>query len=52
MDIINKEMLWWQYSAAIDSFGNALRDCPDELWEMLLWEDEPDQWVARGFSAF
>jgi hypothetical protein len=27
-------------------------DCPDELWEKSLWEDQPDQWVAAGFSAF
>jgi uncharacterized damage-inducible protein DinB len=52
MEIINKEMLWRQFSTALDSFENALRDCPDELWERQLWEDEPDQWVARGFSAF
>jgi hypothetical protein len=32
--------------------GNALRDCPDELWEKKLWEDQSDQWVAAGFSAF
>jgi hypothetical protein len=52
MDIINKEMLWRQFSTALDSFGNALRDCPDELWERQLWEDEPDQWVANGFSTY
>jgi uncharacterized damage-inducible protein DinB len=52
MEIIDKQMLWRQFSAAIDSFGNALRDCPDELWEMQLWEDEPDQWVAKGFSSY
>jgi hypothetical protein len=32
--------------------GEALRDCPDELWEKRLWPDRPDQWVATGFSAF
>ena len=37
---------------AIDSFGDALHSCPDELWEKRLWEDEPDQWVAAGFSAY
>jgi hypothetical protein len=31
---------------------DALRDCPDELWEKNLWADQPDQWVAAGFSAF
>jgi len=52
MNIIDKEMLWRQFSTAIDSFEDALRDCPDELWERQLWEDEPDQWVAKGFSQF
>ena len=50
--IIDNEMLWRQFGAAIDMLGDALRDCPDELWEKRLWEDRPDQWVAAGFSAF
>ena len=45
-------MLWRQFGAAIDMLGDALRDCPDDLWEERLWEDQPDQWVAAGFSAF
>jgi hypothetical protein len=52
MKIIDQAMLWRQFAAAIDMFGSALRDCPDELWEKRLWEDQPDQWVAAGFSAF
>ncbi len=52
MNIIDKEMLWRQFSITIDSFEHALRDCPDGLWERQLWEDEPDQWVAIGFSQF
>lgn len=52
MTIIDNDMLWRQFGAAIDSFGNALGDCPDELWEAQLWQDQPDQWVAQGFSAF
>ncbi len=52
MEIIDKEMLWRQFSTTIDSFEKALRDCPEELWETQLWEDEPDQWVSKGFSQF
>ena len=52
MVIIDKEMLWHQFGAAIDMFADALRDCPDELWVTKLWEDQPDQWVAAGFSTF
>jgi len=52
MAIIDHGMLWRQYGAAIDSLGNARRDGRVELWEMRVWEDENDQWVAAGFSAF
>jgi hypothetical protein len=52
MTIIDQGMLWRQFGAAIDMLGDALRDCPDELWQQHLWEDQPDQWVAAGFSAF
>ncbi len=52
MTIIDSTMLWRQFEPAIDMLGDALRDCPDELWESTLWEDEPDQWVAAGFSTF
>jgi hypothetical protein len=52
MAILDNEMLWRQFGAAIDMLGEALRDCPDELWERRLWEDQPNQWVAAGFSAF
>lgn len=52
MTIIDNEMLWRQFGAAIDMLSECLRDCPAELWEKSLWEDQPDQWVAAGFSAF
>lgn len=52
MNIIDDEMLWRQFGAAIDTLGDALRNCPDELWEKNVWQDQPDQWVAAGFSAF
>ncbi len=45
-------MLTRQYGAAIDMLRDALRDCPDNLWERQLWDDTPDQWVAPGFSKF
>jgi hypothetical protein len=52
MTIVDNQMVWRQFGIAIDSFGKALRECPDELWEKRLWEDEPDQWMAPGFSSF
>ena len=52
MTIIDSGMLWRQFAVAIDALGDALRGCPDDLWEKPLWPDEPDQWVAAGFSRF
>ena len=52
MTIINNQMLWHQFGAAIDSLSDALHTCPDDLWEKQLWQDQPDQWVAAGFSSF
>lgn len=52
MTIIDRDMLWRQFSVAINSLGDALRNCPAELWETRLWEDEPGQWVAPGFATF
>jgi hypothetical protein len=45
-------MLGRQFETAIEKFGNAPRNCPDDLWEKRLWEDQPRQWVAAGFSAY
>ena len=28
-----KESMWYQFGAAIDMLGNALENCPDELWD-------------------
>ncbi|HEY1013754.1 MAG TPA: DinB family protein [Herpetosiphonaceae bacterium] len=50
--IISQAMAWRQFSIAIDALGDALRACPDDLWEQPLWADESDQWVAAGFAAF
>lgn len=50
--ILDRDMLWHQFGAAIDMLADTLRDCPDDLWEQRLWEDQPGQWVAAGFSTF
>ena len=52
MTIIDNEMLWRQFEPAIAMLGAALRDCPEDRWEGRLWDDQPDQWVAAGFSTF
>jgi hypothetical protein len=50
--IIDRGMVWRQFRAAIAQFGEALHNCPAELWEKPLWADHSDQWVAAGFSQF
>lgn len=50
--ILDNAMLWRQFGAAIDMLHDCVRDCPDELWEAPLWDDQPDQWVAVGFARF
>jgi hypothetical protein len=52
MTIIDNGMLWRQFDIAIDGLRDALADCPDDLWEARLWDDEPGQFVAQGFGAF
>lgn len=52
MAIIDNDMLWRQFGAAIDMLGETIHDCPADLWEAPLWDDQPDQWVAAGFSKF
>lgn len=52
MTVIERDMLWRQFAVAIDSLTDVLRDCPDALWTKQLWPDQPDQWVASGFSSF
>ncbi len=49
MDAIDRDILWRQFGATLDMFGNALRDCPDELWSESMWEDQS---MAPEFSAF
>lgn len=46
MDSVWKDALWEQFGAAIDMFDNELVACPEELWEAVVWPDDP------GFSDF
>jgi len=50
--IINQAMLWRQFDTTITNLEQALNTCPEHLWERQLWPDEPNQWVAAGFSRF
>jgi hypothetical protein len=37
MEPIYKTGIWQQFGAAIDMFENAVRACPDELWQVRMW---------------
>lgn len=50
--VLDSEMVWRQFGAAIDMLENALRDCPDDLWDAPLWGDRSDPWIAAGCSSF
>ena len=39
MDTTWKTSIWQQFGAAIDMLDNAVRACPDELWNERLWDD-------------
>jgi hypothetical protein len=42
MDIPWRPIIWHQFGAAIDDLGNAIDDCPEELWHARLWEHPED----------
>ena len=39
MNPLWKEILWYQFGAAIETLQNALNACPDELWRARLWRE-------------
>lgn len=42
MDSTLKRIVWQQYGAAMDTLDEAIRACPDALWNATMWEDEED----------
>jgi hypothetical protein len=49
MDAFWKEIIGRQFDAAIDMFENAVRTCPDELWQARMWNDPG---MRQEFSEF
>ncbi|MEZ4590423.1 MAG: DinB family protein [Chloroflexota bacterium] len=49
MDKTWKEIIWNQFGAAIDMLDNAIRACPDELWQEPLYHE---QGIDPGFAEF
>ena len=50
MDADLKELLWQQFGASIDMLENALRACPDELWNER--ERQPEFWYTVFHTLF
>ena len=38
-----RTIIWQQFGSAIDTLGDALRACPDELWREQLWNDPSER---------
>jgi hypothetical protein len=59
MNIDWRAITWQQFGAAIDDLENALRACPDELWQARLWHDPeheqfflPEYWYIVYHALF
>lgn len=48
MDQMWRTVVGSQFEVAIEMLGDALRDCPDEVWKESLWDDPS----MPGFSEF
>ncbi|KPV47984.1 hypothetical protein SE17_40505 [Kouleothrix aurantiaca] len=36
-------ILWQQFGATIDMFGQAMNECPDELWQQSMWGEHSER---------
>ena len=43
MDDAWRTILWQQFGAAIDMFGQSMEECPDELWQQPMWGQHSDR---------
>jgi len=50
MDAKLKEIIWQQYSAALDTLENAIATCPDELWGNRA--KQPEFWYMAYHTLF
>lgn len=49
-----REIIWKQFSATIDMFGNALSACPDKVWNVHMWHDgsSPTEFSTFWYVAY
>jgi DinB superfamily len=54
MDPLWREILWYQFGAAIETLENAITACPDELWRARLWRelDVQPEFVQFWYIAY
>lgn len=50
MDTTWRDIVWAQFGAAIDTLGNAIRACPDELWDDRT--KRPEFWAVVHHTVF
>jgi len=50
MESLWKDMVWCQFGAAIDMLENAIRACPDPLWDDRL--RQPEFWYLTFHTLF
>ena len=50
MDATSRGILWGQFGAAIDMLENAIRACPDELWDDRT--RQPQLWYLAYHTLF
>lgn len=50
IDTTRKDIIWRQFGAAIDMLENAMRACPDELWNDR--SQQPEFWYLAYHTLF
>src|SRR5579883_1692285 len=51
MDERWRRSLWQQFGAAIAMLAQPIRACPDELWQVRLWDDPYAEFWNIGYHA-
>ena len=52
MNMTWKNIIWYQFGAAIDMLDNAIQACPDDLWQARLFPDQPPEFAEFLYVAY